>query len=109
MNELSPAPRLLPLPSAGQRPPARPDADLEAASPRLKAAARDFEALFVSQMMAPVFEAVGEDPLFGGGPGEAAYRGLLVEEYGKAVAASGRLGITEGVLRQMLQAQEARP
>ena len=60
-------------------------------------------------MMAPVFESLGEDPVFGGGPGEQAYRGLLVQEYGKAVAATGRLGLADSVLRQMLQAQELRP
>lgn len=72
----------------------------------IRRAAEDFEAVFLSQMLAPMFEELGQDPLFGGGPGEEIYRSLLVEEYGKAVARSGGIGIADAVQREMLRMQE---
>ena len=61
----------------------------------VRAAAEQFEAVFLSQMMAPMFETIETDPLFGGGSGEQIYRSLLVEEYGKAIARAGGLGIAD--------------
>lgn len=72
----------------------------------VRAAAEEFEAVFLSAMLAPMFEGLGEDELFGGGPGEDIYRSLLVEEYGKSVARSGRLGIADAVERELLTLQE---
>ena len=73
----------------------------------LRQAAEDFEAVFLSQMLAPMFEGLETDPLFGGGPGEDIYRSLLVEEYGKAVARTGGVGIADAVERELLHLQEA--
>lgn len=71
-----------------------------------RAASQEFEAMFVAQMLKPVFEGITQGEMFGGGPGEKIYRGLLVQEYGKAVAARGGLGIGEQVTREMLALQE---
>ena len=57
-------------------------------------------------MFAPMFETVETDPLFGGGPGERVYRSLLVEEYGKAIARAGGVGIADHVEREILKSQE---
>ena len=72
-------------------------------------AAQDFEAVFLSQMLAPMFEPLETDSLFGGGSGERMYRGMLVEEYGKALSRNGGVGIAEAVARQLIASQEITP
>ena len=72
----------------------------------LRQAAEDFEAVFLAQMLSPMFETLPSDSLFGGGPGENIYRSLMVEEYGKAIARSGGVGIADQVERELLRIQE---
>ena len=69
-------------------------------------AARDFEAMFATQLLQPMFEGIAVDPMFGGGHGEEAMRSFLLQEYGKQIAQSGRLGIAAQVKAEMLRAQE---
>lgn len=70
-------------------------------------AAQDFEAMFIAQMLQPMFAGLeGGEGLFGGGAGEDAYRGLMVEEYGKAIARAGGIGIADQVRAEMLKLQE---
>lgn len=69
--------------------------------------AQDFEAMFVAEMMKPMFEGLEVDSQFGGGKGEEVFRGLLIQEYGKIMAATGTLGIADAVKRQMIEMQEA--
>jgi Rod binding domain-containing protein len=73
----------------------------------VRRAAEEFEAVFLGQMLAPMFEEIGNDPLFGGGPGEQIYRAMLVEEYGRAIAKAGGLGIADAVQQELLSLQEA--
>ena len=70
-----------------------------------RAAAEEYEALFLGQMMAPMFENL-DGGLFGGGPGEAVYRSMMVEQYGKTLARSGGIGIADAVEREILKMQE---
>lgn len=78
------------------------------ADPRaLRQAAEDFEAVFVAQMLAPMFDTLPTHGTFGGGPGEDIYRSLMVQEYGKAIARSGGVGIADQVERELLRIQEA--
>jgi Rod binding domain-containing protein len=76
------------------------------ADEQVRRAAEEFEAVFISQMLAPMFEGLESDQLFGGGPGEDIYRSILVEEYGKAIARSGGIGISDAVQREILRLQE---
>ncbi len=70
-------------------------------------AAEDFEAFFISQMLADMFAGIDTDPLFGGGPGETVFRSLMIDEYGKSVASSGGVGIADSVMREIIRLQEA--
>ncbi|MBB4264434.1 rod-binding protein [Roseospira visakhapatnamensis] len=70
------------------------------------AAARDFEAFFLGQMLQPMFSGLSTAPPFGGGHAEQVWRSLMVDEYGKMMAASGRTGIADAVMRTMLSQQE---
>ncbi|HIP78348.1 MAG TPA: hypothetical protein EYH07_07790 [Kiloniellaceae bacterium] len=79
---------------------------MEAAQRAAKKAGEEFEALFISEMLAPVFKDLKTDGLFGGGSGEEIYRSMMVQEYGKAVAKAGGVGIAETVQREILKMQE---
>jgi len=69
-------------------------------------AAHDFEAMFATQMLQPMFEGVGVDPTFGGGHGEEVMKSFLLQEYGKIFAKGDRLGVASLVKKEMLRAQE---
>ncbi len=68
-------------------------------------AAKDFEAVFVSQMLQPMWEGVEVDDQFGGGHGEEVVRGLLIQEYGKAISKSGGFGLSDAIKAEMIQMQ----
>ncbi len=90
------------------RPPLTPESRLP--PNQIDQAAQDFEAFFLSQMFGYMFAGIETNSLFGGGHGETIYRSLLIEEYGKAVASSGGIGVADAVAREMLNLQEsARP
>jgi peptidoglycan hydrolase FlgJ len=57
-------------------------------------------------MLEPMFEGLKVDPLFGGGHGEEVMKSFLVQEYGKAMAASGKFGIATAVKNAMIKSQE---
>ncbi|HEV2674066.1 MAG TPA: rod-binding protein [Aliidongia sp.] len=69
--------------------------------------AKEYEAGFVSAMLESMFAGIKTNKMFGGGSAEEMYRSLLNQEYGKAVAARGTLGIADAIKREMLHLQEA--
>ena len=73
---------------------------------KLREAAQDFEAVFLTQMIKPMFDTVPTNSMFGGGQAETIYRGLMVEEFGKSVAKNGGIGIADTVYRELLKLQE---
>ncbi|KAA0676088.1 rod-binding protein [Roseomonas genomospecies 6] len=81
-------------------PAAKPAApDLAAA----EKAGQEFEALMVGQMLESMFAGVETGNAFGGGEGERTWRSFMLQEYGKAIAEAGTLGIG-----RMVQADVAR-
>lgn len=68
--------------------------------------AEDFEAVFISQMLQPMFQNLGAEKPFGGGPSEAMWRSMQVDEYGKAISKAGGIGIADNVFREILKTQE---
>jgi Rod binding domain-containing protein len=74
--------------------------------PKDKAAAKEFEAMFLSEMFGHMFEGVDVDPMFGGGSGEKMFRSLLLQEYGKKMTAGKGIGISDQIQKFMLQTQE---
>lgn len=73
---------------------------------QIEESARDFEAMFVSEMIKPMFEGIETGGMFGGGKGEEIFRGFLIDEYGKMLAGTGQLGIADMVKQQMIEMQE---
>jgi Rod binding domain-containing protein len=71
-----------------------------------RAVGEDFEAVFLSEMLRPIFATVEADSLFGGGSGERITNSLLINEYGKAIAKGGGVGIADAVARELINTQE---
>ena len=74
---------------------------------QMRDVAEQFEAMFLSQALQPMFANIEPAEPFGGGPGGEIWKSMQVEEYGKAIARSGGIGIADAVMEQMLKAQEA--
>ena len=68
--------------------------------------AKDFEAVFINEMVGTMFEGIGTDGPFGGGPGEAIFRSMMIENYSKTIAAQGGFGLADAVKRELLHTQE---
>ncbi len=75
---------------------------------RMRAVAQDFESVFISEMIRPMFENIEAEKPFGGGPAEDIWRNLQIDEYGKAISKAGGVGIADTVLDQLIRMQEAR-
>ncbi len=75
---------------------------------KIDEAAQEFEAVFVSAMLQPMFEGIKPDDTFGGGKGEEMFQSLMLSEYGKIVAKTGQLGIADHVKAEMIRMQEGK-
>ena len=73
-----------------------------------KKVAEEFEAVFLGKMLQPMFKNIEAAEPFGGSPSEKRWRTMQVEEYGKAIAKAGGIGIADAVFREILKAQELR-
>ncbi len=73
------------------------------------AAAAEFEAVFIGQMLKPMFEGLSTDGPFGGGHAEKTWRSFMVEALGEEVAQNGGLGLADAVRAAMLNAAGATP
>lgn len=96
-------------------------ADLMAASPvdkkplsaanhtKARAAAQDFESVFLNSMFQQMFTGVdGEGPMGGKGAG-GVWRSFLTDEYSKTFVKAGGIGIADHVYRALIERQAAQP
>ena len=74
----------------------------------MKKVAEKFTGMFMSQMFQHMFEGVGKDGLFNGGAGEEMFRSTLVDEYGKAAAKQGGMGMNDKILHALIAQQEVK-
>ncbi|HEY0302121.1 MAG TPA: rod-binding protein [Rhizomicrobium sp.] len=72
-----------------------------------KRTAEQFEGVFITQFLGEMFSGISSDGPFGGGQGEAMFRSLMMDEYGKQIAAQGGFGLSAAVTRELLKHQEA--
>lgn len=72
---------------------------------RADAAAKDFEAVFIAQLLEPLFASVETPSIAGGGKSEAFFKGLLQENYAKAFAERGGFGLADQVKAALLDIQ----
>lgn len=73
---------------------------------QIEAKARDFEAVYLAEMMKPLFESVDVDPLFGGGKSEEIFRGMMIQEYGKKIAETNSVGLADFVKSELIRIQQ---
>lgn len=68
--------------------------------------AEEFEALFLAQMLKPMFESAKTPALFGGdGPEQDAYGSMMQDHYAAAIAARGGVGIADHVKDALIRLQ----
>lgn len=67
--------------------------------------AKDFEASFLSSMLGQMFEGLSTDGPFGGGQGEAMFRSVMMDTFGKQIVKAGGVGVAAAVQREMLKMQ----
>ncbi len=86
---------------AASAPKVQPKQDIEST-------ARDFEAVFVSQMLEQMFADVKTDGPGGGGSGEQIFRSMMIQEVGRQMVAQGGMGLADTVKRELIAMQEGR-
>jgi len=72
---------------------------------RADKAAKEFEAVFIAQLLEPLFSSVETPAIAGGGKSEAFFKGLLQENYAKAFAERGGFGLATQVKAALLDIQ----
>jgi Rod binding domain-containing protein len=75
-------------------------------NPKFDQSLKDYESVYLSQMLSHMSAGVGVDPNFGGGIGEETMKSLLINEYGKLMEARGGIGLAAQMKKQLLAAQE---
>ncbi len=75
---------------------------------RIDAAAKEFEAVFIAQMLAPLFSSVDTPEIAGGGKSEEFFKSLLQESYARAMAERGGFGLAAHVKSTLIDLQGAR-
>jgi Rod binding domain-containing protein len=75
---------------------------------KARAAAQEFEAVFLNTMFQQMFTAIDGEGPFGGQGGAGVWRSFLTEEYAKSFAKAGGIGLADDVYRTLIAQQEAR-
>ncbi|MBI1275723.1 hypothetical protein GC177_07100 [bacterium] len=66
---------------------------------------KEFESVFLSEMLKPMTENLENPAPFNGGFGEKMVQSLLLDEYAKSMTNAGGIGVAADVKRQMLAMQ----
>lgn len=67
---------------------------------------RQFEQMFLAQMLTPVFDAIDTGGMFGGGSAEKMLRSFQVDAFAGAITSKGGIGLAQDVAREILRMQE---
>lgn len=98
---------LAPFAQESVRPAERPSGRAAAEQRKFEAAAKEFEALFIAQMLEPLFSSVETPAIAGGGKSEEFFKSLLQESYAKAMAERGGFGLASHVKSTLIDLQGA--
>jgi len=99
MSDLAVSPALL-----AQTPIAGRTEDL-AKRAKIREAAEQFEAQFLSVMLQPMFVGTEPDGMFSGGAGESMFWSLMTEAMGKQMTRASGIGLADTVQREILKLQ----
>jgi peptidoglycan hydrolase FlgJ len=75
---------------------------------KAKAAAEDFEAMFLNSMFSQMMTKTDGEGPFGGSQATGVWRSFLTNEYAKSFAKAGGLGLAKHVQSALMAQQEAR-
>ena len=75
---------------------------------KARAAAQDFEAVFLNSMFSEMMTKVDGEGPFGGNQANGIWRSFLVNEFSKTFAQSGGVGLAQDVYKSLMAQQEAR-
>lgn len=73
---------------------------------KAKAAAKEFEAVFLGQMTKIMMESVDQGEMFSGGHGEEMFRGVMAEDLGREMVKGRGIGIADTVMAEMIRMQQ---
>ena len=76
---------------------------------KARAAAQDFEAVFLNSMFQHMFTGIDGEGPFGGKGAGGVWRSVLTDQYAKSIAKAGGIGIADQVYRSLMAQQEIRP
>ena len=77
-------------------------------NPKARAAAEDFEAMFLNSRFSQMMTGIDGEGPFGGSQATGVWRSFLTNEYSKAFAKSGGIGLAKHVYSALMAQQEAR-
>ena len=75
---------------------------------KARAAAEDFEAVFLNSMFSQMMTKTDGEGPFGGSQATGVWRSFLTNEYSKAFAKTGGIGLAKSVYDSLIAQQEAR-
>ena len=75
---------------------------------KARAAAEDFEAVFLNSMFSQMMTKVEGDGPFGGSQAGGVWRSFLVNEYSKSFAKAGGIGLAQHVYDSLIAQQEVK-
>ena len=75
---------------------------------KARAAAQDFEAVFLNSMFQHMFTGIEGDGPFGGSGATGVWRSMITDQYARSFAKAGGLGIADQVYRSLIAHQEAK-
>ncbi|WP_439496723.1 rod-binding protein [Bosea sp. (in: a-proteobacteria)] len=80
---------------------------LDPAKAKAKKQADEFETMFLEQMTDKLFATTeNEGPLGENGTGGGVYRSMLTQEYARHLQKAGGIGLSDTIMRDLLQVQE---
>ncbi len=74
---------------------------------KARAAAQDFEAVFLNSMFEQMYTGIDGDGPFGGSGATGVWRSFLTQSYAKSFAKAGGIGIANSVYQTLLAQQGA--
>jgi len=69
-------------------------------------AARDYESVFIAQLLGSMFSGIKTDGMFGGGQGEEMFRSMMIDQYAKGIANQGGFGLAAHMQAELLKHQQ---
>lgn len=67
------------------------------------ATSKDFESMFLSQMLEGMFGESSGSEAFGSSDTDEIYKGLMVQEYGKMITKAGGIGIASNIKQEVIK------